>query len=268
MALLEHGFLGAEAEKTRQQILQKYADLFGLLKELNAVCHEYMTTAKCNWQSRPTFQAISYFTRGLMTYQSLIILSEHGCIDDVRALCRTLLQACFRLAAIATDPTVLDRIMVNTLDLDRKRLRFFKSGILRIPPGMENTDWDAKIAEKDALIQKLGGSKVTEQQLAEIGGRSEDYASYLHLSDAAHTSPYDLLSFLKFDQDHNLLGFNYGPHDKNLITYATYAMKLQADNLVNADKVIKFGLPASFLDLQNRSIRFRPDMPGMFNPQD
>jgi len=63
MALFQHGFLGAEAEETRQQILQKYADLFGLLKELNAVCHEYMTTVKCNWQSRPTFQAISYHSR-------------------------------------------------------------------------------------------------------------------------------------------------------------------------------------------------------------
>jgi len=268
MALFEHGFLGAEAEETRQQILQKYADLFGLLKELNAVCHEYMTTVKCNWQSRPTFQAISYFIRGLMTYQSLIILSEHGCIDDVRALCRTLLQACFRLAAIAADPTVIDRIVANAVDLDRKRLRFFKSGTLRIPPGAENIDWDAKIAEKDALIQKLGGSMVTEQQLAQIGGRLEDYASYLHLSDAAHASPHDLRSFLKFDQNDNLLGFNYGPHDKDLITYTTYAMTLQADNLINADKVIKFGLPASFSDFQNRSIRFRPDMPGMFNPQD
>jgi hypothetical protein len=38
--------------------------------------------------------------RGLMTFQSLVILSEYGCIEDVRALCRTLLQACFRLAAI------------------------------------------------------------------------------------------------------------------------------------------------------------------------
>jgi hypothetical protein len=51
------------------------------------------------------------------------------------------------------------------------------------------------------------------------------------------------------------------------MTYATYAMSLQADNLVNLDKVIKFGLPTSFADLQNRSVRFRSDMPGVFNPQ-
>jgi hypothetical protein len=63
-----------------------------------------------------------------------------------------------------------------------------------------------------------------------------------------------------------VLGFIYGPHDKDLMTYAVYSMSLQADNLVNLDKVIKFGLPASFADLQNRFVRFRSDMPGTFNP--
>src|SRR5262249_55296851 len=162
---------------------------------------------------------------------------EHGCIDDVRALCRTLLQACFRLAAIAADPAVVNRIVATAVDLDRKRLRFYKSGQLRIPTGMENVDWDAKIAEKDALIQKLGGSLVTEQELATIGARSKDYPAYLLLSDAAHTSPSDFRSFLKFDENRNLLGFNYGPHDKDLITYVTWAMSLQADNLAYLDKI-------------------------------
>jgi hypothetical protein len=110
MPLHEHGFLGAEADKDRQQILQKYADLFALLKDLNSICHEYLRTAKCNYQSFPYFQVSTYFMRGLMTFQSLVILSERGCIEDVRALCRTLLQASVRLAAIAVDSTVIYRI--------------------------------------------------------------------------------------------------------------------------------------------------------------
>src|SRR5262249_47744328 len=183
MPLLEHGFLGEEAAKMRQQILQKYADHFTLLRDLNDVCHEYLRTVTCDYQTGPIFQAISYFMRGLMTFQSLVILSEHGCMDDVRALCRTLLQACFRLAAIAADTTMINRIVANAADLDRKRLNFYKSGLLKIPPGMGNVDWDAKIAEKDALIQKLGGSMITEQELARIGGRMGDYAAYLVLSD-------------------------------------------------------------------------------------
>jgi hypothetical protein len=266
MPPLEHGFLGAEADKTRQQILHKYAELFALLRDLNDVCHEYLGNAKYHEEEGAEVFAISYFMRGLMTFQSLVILSEYGCIADVRALCRTLLQACFRLAAIAVDPAVINRILASAIDLDRKRLRLFKSGALRIPPGAAAVDFDAKIAEKDAEIQKLGGSLTNDQELATIGGRLGDYPAYLVLSDAAHTSPTDLKSFLMYDENRDLLGFIYGPHDKDLMTFAVYAMSLQADNLVNLDKVIKFGLPSSFADLQNRSVRFRSDMPGMFNP--
>jgi uncharacterized protein DUF5677 len=118
-------------------------------------------------------------------------------LKTFRALCRTLLQACFRLAAIATDPTVVNRIAASALDLDRKRLGLFKSGVLKMPPGAINVDLDAKIAEIDSEIQKLGGSMVTDKELATIGGRLGDYNSaYLILSDAAHTSPTDLRSFL------------------------------------------------------------------------
>jgi hypothetical protein len=46
MPPLEHGFLGPEADKTRQQILHKYAALFTLLRDLNDVCHEYLGKAK------------------------------------------------------------------------------------------------------------------------------------------------------------------------------------------------------------------------------
>jgi hypothetical protein len=268
MPLREHGFLGAEADQARQQILRKYADLFVLLKDLNDVCHEYLRTAKYHHGQGAHVSAVSYFMRGLMTFQSLIILSEHGCIEDVRALCRTLLQACFRLAAIAIDPTVVNRIVASALDLHRKRLKLFKSGELKMPPDASSVDLDAQIAEIDAGIQKLGGSMANDKELATIGGRLRDYyTGYFVLSDAAHTSPTDLRSFLKHDQNRTLLGYMYGPHDKDLMTYATYAMSLQADNLVNLDKVIKFGLPTSFAGLQNCSVRFRSDMPGVFNPQ-
>src|SRR5271165_2144449 len=155
MPLREHGFLGVEADKIRQQILNKYAELFASLKALNDICHEYLRTAKYHHAQDPDVSAMSYFMRGLMTFQSLIILSEHGCIEDVRALCRTLVQACFRLAAIATDPYVVNRIVASACDLDRQRLKLFKSGELKMPPGETNVDLDAKIAKIDAEIQKL-----------------------------------------------------------------------------------------------------------------
>jgi hypothetical protein len=116
-----------------------------------------------------------------------------------------------------------------------------------MPPGEGNVDFDPKIAEIDAEIQRRGGSLINDLELAKIGGRLGDYyTAYSLQSDAAHASPTDLKLFLKYDQNWTLLGFNYGPHDRDLMTYAVYAISLQMDNLVNLDKVIKSGLPASF----------------------
>jgi hypothetical protein len=59
-------------DQARQQILRKYADLFVLLKDLNDVCHEYLRTAKYHHGQGAQVSAVSYFMRGLMTFQSLI----------------------------------------------------------------------------------------------------------------------------------------------------------------------------------------------------
>jgi hypothetical protein len=72
-----------------------------------------------------------------------------------------------------------------------------------------------------------------------------------------------MLSFLKFDQTGNFLGYIYGPNDKDLATFAGYILVLQSDNLKNTDKVLKRGLPASFAEFQNtRVLPFTSDMPG------
>ena len=202
-----------------------------------------------------------------MSFQSLVLLLQWGFIEDVCAHCRTLLQAYYRLAALAKDPTVINRIFASAVNDQKKRLESYKSGRLKIPGVLADIDWDAKIAEAEAEIRNLGGSTTNDYELAEIGNCLNDYSAYLLMSDAAHTSPSALRSFLKFDENGRFLGYNYGPHDRDLATYAGYILELQKDNLINANKLIKGILPARFADLQNRSFKLRSDMPGVFNPQ-
>ena len=114
---------------------------------------------------------------------------ERGCIEDACALCRTLLQGYYRLAAIAADPTVINRIFATAVNDQKKRLEFYKSGRLKLPANVVNIDLDAKIAEAEAEIKKLGGSMTNVYELAKIGGCLDDYSAYLLMSDAAHTSP-------------------------------------------------------------------------------
>jgi len=256
--LLEHGFFGAEADETRQKLRQKYSQLLTLLKDLNDISHEYLRGLKYNPGDRRQWFAVAWLIRGLMTFQSVLALLERGCIEDACALSRTLLQAYIRLAAIAADPRVLNRILATALSEQRKRLGFYKTRKLKLPPNAAPVNLDALIAKTDAQIQKLGRSTITEYELITIGKTEEDYVVYLRMSDAAHTSPTDMESILKFDKKGNFLGYIYGPHDRDLATFAVYAGKLQLDNLINTNKVIKGGLPASFTDFQNQRGSRRP----------
>jgi len=268
MPLLKHGFLGAEGGKARQQILKKYAEFFARLRELNDICHEYLRNLKLNREDEFEVFTVAYFIRGLITFQSLIVLLERGCLDDVRVLCRTLVHTYFRLAAIAADPSALNRIRATALSEQKERLESFKSGKRKMPPNVAGVDLDTLIAQADAALDKIGRSQTNEWELARDGGCLKDYDfAYAVLSDAVHTSLSDLRSFLKFGHKGNFLGYIYGPHDKDLATYAGYVNALQSDNLINTSKAIKRKLPASFEEFQKRSLRFTSDMPGVFNPQ-
>jgi uncharacterized protein DUF5677 len=266
MPLLEHGFLGAEGDKRRQEILDKYPDFFARLKELNDVCHEYLRNLNLNREDEFEVFTVAYFIRGLITFQSLVVLLERGSLDDVRALCRTLVHTYFRLAAIAADPTALNRIRATALSEQKERLESFKSGKRKMPPNVAGVDLDALIVQADAALDKIGRSQTNEWELARDGNCLKDYESaYALLSDAVHTSLSDVRSLLKFGHKGNFLGYIYGPNDKDLATFAGYAIALQSDNLINTSKAIKRKLPASFAEFQKRSLRFRSDMPGVFN---
>jgi hypothetical protein len=178
MPLLEHGFFGAEADKTRQEILKKYADLFTLLKDLNDISHEYLRRLELNPRNRSHWFAATWFIRGMMTFQSVLLLLERGCIEDASALCRTLLQAYIRLVAIAADPRVINRILATAFSDQRKRLGFYETRKLKLPPNTAPVDLDALILKKDAEIQKLGGATITEYELITIGKTEELPASF------------------------------------------------------------------------------------------
>jgi hypothetical protein len=257
----ENGFLGSSAAERHQQILSKYADVFCLLRDLNSVCHQYLRSAKFNQSDSIHVLSVAYFIRGLMTFQSLILLLEHGYIEDVCSSARTLLQSYYRLSAIANKPSVINRIMASAVNDQKKRLEYYKIGRLKRPSGITDVDLDAKIAEAEAEIKRLGGSMINDYELAKIGDCLNDYGAYLLMSDAAHTSPSALRSFLKSNEQGGFSGYNYGPHDRNLIMHAAYIGTLQQNNLTNVGRVINWPLPASFEALKNRSFQIRSDMP-------
>jgi hypothetical protein len=169
-------------------------------------------------------------------------------IDDVRAFCRTLLQVSFRLGAISKDTEVIKRLIASAESLRKKRALLFKSGVIKPPPNTREVDWDVKIAELEAALDELGRSEVTDKELATIADRLPDYYSaYALLSDAAHASVADIEALVEFDEKFNVVGFRYGPHDRQFAAFTLYAAKLQLENLIATDRIMQQRVLASQL---------------------
>jgi hydroxymethylpyrimidine pyrophosphatase-like HAD family hydrolase len=96
MPLHDNGYLGRHNQEWSKAHQEKHKEVFGHLREVNRLCHEYLREHAVNPKNGPQVFATTYFSRGLTCFQSIVALAERGLIDDVRALCRTLLQVNFR----------------------------------------------------------------------------------------------------------------------------------------------------------------------------
>jgi hypothetical protein len=259
MPIRSRGFLGEEAENKRREIRAAYPGVFARLDELNSLCHEYLLRLQTASRTEPNIWTATLFIRGLLCFQSIVILSERGLIEDVAALCRTLLQVHFRSAAIAQDSSVIARLKAAAESLRKKRAEGFRSGKMPAPPDVASIDWSAKIAEIDGILDKLGRSEANDKELFVLGKCDvRDYNAYQLFSDAAHVSVTELQKLISVDPLGNFAGLRYGPHDRQLAPLVIYAAQILTDILESTDKVMQVGLPPALQEFRNRVVSSTP----------
>src|ERR1700730_16770286 len=146
MPLEENGYLGTHNQDWSKTHREKHKEIFDHLREVNQLCHQYLREHQVNSRSGPEVFATAYFARGLTCFQSIVALAERGFTDDIRAICRTLVQVFFRLAALSKDPRVINRLVASAESRRRQRASLFQSGDVKPPPNVAAVDWNAKIA--------------------------------------------------------------------------------------------------------------------------
>src|SRR6266446_9630825 len=170
MPLHERGYLGSYGANWSEQHRQQHADLYRCLDDVNRLCHDYLQNLQINAEDGKQILTTALLTRSLTCYQSILLLSERGFVDDVRSSNRILLEIQFRLAAIAKEENAFKRIILDAEVKRKKRLENIKAGKIPPTPEVENVDLDAEIAKCEATITESGGVELTVKQLAEIGG--------------------------------------------------------------------------------------------------
>lgn len=255
MPIQSRGFLGEEAENKKHDIRAAYRGVFARLDELNDICHEYLRAIRTAPRTEPNVWTGTLYIRGLLCFQSIVILSERGLIEDATALCRTLLQVHFKTAAVAQDRSVISRLKATAESLRKRRAQGFQSGRLSVPSNVADVDWATKIAEIDEILGQIGRSEANDKELFLLGRCDpRDYNAYQLFSDVAHVSVTELQKLMKLDSHGNFAGLKYGPHDRQLAPLVLYAAQILIDILESADRVLAVGLPAALQNLRSRVV--------------
>jgi Family of unknown function (DUF5677) len=170
--------------------------------------------------------AAAMLARALTGFQALILMAGRGFASEVRATCRSILEAKFRLGYVALEPHAGIRMLARHQRERVNRLKAYKSGELPVHKDSSHLDFDTLISGAEARhteLKKSAGDLPTIRKMAEMGEFLKDYAGvYTYLSDATHSGIRELETYLDFAKDETAVtNFRYGPNDGPWIPWCT-----------------------------------------------
>jgi hypothetical protein len=139
------------------KIKTEYKQLFFYLAEANEQGHKYLAGLQVKSQDRKELLTAALFARMLSAYQAMILLAERGFTSEVRATCRSILEAKFKLGYLAVEPKAAEMMLAKHEKERIKRLEQYKSGKLPVHKQAANQDWDKLIADAKARQENLSG---------------------------------------------------------------------------------------------------------------
>jgi len=157
--LQDNGFFSDEAASLSAKIKTEYKQLFFYLAETNEQAHKYLAELQVKSQDLKELVTAALFARMLSAYQAMILLAERGFTSEVRATCRSILEAKFKLGYMAVEPKAAEMMLANHEKERIKRLKKYESGDLPVHKQAANQDWKKLIADAKARQENLVGPK-------------------------------------------------------------------------------------------------------------
>lgn len=206
------GFLTNRSNELEAGIHASHSDLFKGAEWINRDCHELLFSADiCNRDVRAIITT-TLFMRALEHYQATIILLGRGVIAAAGLTLRALVEATFRICALARNDDALEAFITEDL-VHRKRL--INKARNYPHPNLEET----RRAITDELVNKLeqeikstGAVALSTEEWSKRAGMHELYTThYPLLSKVAHTQARDLEAYLKLGTEGEIQELVYAP---------------------------------------------------------
>lgn len=206
------GFLSARSGELEGDIYAAYHDLFKRARRINRDCHELLFSADIRNRDGQAIIVATLFMRALEHYQATVTLLGRGIISSARVTLRALVEATFKVRAVATNADAYKIFILEDL-VHRKKLinkakknghPDFEESLAAIP--------DDLVKELEQQIRTTGAKELTTKEWSELAGMHDWYlTNYALLNKAVHTSVRELEDYLKIGNSGEIQQFRYAP---------------------------------------------------------
>lgn len=226
---------------------------------VNRLCHQFLDGRQVDLSDERQLTVTVLFARMLELYQGTLLLSCRGMEAASAISFRGYVEAYLHFDAIRKDPTYLNDYL-NQFHVHQRRMA---RGILasksdRLADLRDFFD-DALLDRIDTTFDAAGARSVSMEEVARRGDNEGIYrVAYAVLSGVAHSNAYALESHLVVDDETNeIVGFRYGPSDKDLRKHVGLAALTIAAAL---SEVIQLHDESPFPELQEIRDRLSTEM--------
>ena len=216
-SLSNHMFLDRDIQSTVDHIRQAHERYFLFVERLNELAHRALFSAKVVRSDMRQPLLATLLQRALTAFQATVILPQRGMPSEARVVLRTLLEAMFRIAAIANDENVARAYVEED---ERHRLKFINK--LKLLPKTLRPQVDEAALEslREALLKSVKDLGTTERKTWWYAHKAELENFYMTiyalLSEHVHINVGTLESALNIDEQEELVSFSYGPSDEEI----------------------------------------------------
>lgn len=191
MSYAKDGFLTESPHYVQQLIRVTYAGWRDLLLRINRLAVANQHSIEINRGSKTELFAALLFARTLSTTQGGIVLLESGLVSQARTLLRCALETLFALAAIAKEPSFVNKLIEGHA---AEQMRIIKNAELWQSPGLREIAGEAWASGRFRSDNRISSAKpLSTLAVAQKAGLEDLYRTiYMSLSWSVHGAVVDL----------------------------------------------------------------------------
>jgi hypothetical protein len=217
MSIDTNGFLSPDLENYKCRIRENYSHLVDLFNDFNNFAQRMVFNINVHNKNPEEIFIACLYIRSLSSYQSFFLLIERGIVNEAKIILRTLIEILFQLVAINKNKNFVKEYALQ----DSRHKKKLVHKIIEL-----NKISKEKFLDKDlnSLLETIQVD-IDENEIKEL--KTYDYAkkaglldfyytAYTLLSNTVHASSRDIETHLVFDDQKNIISFDWGPSGKGI----------------------------------------------------